>query len=171
MFARSVEPDAMGFRHVHSHHGLAKRFGIDEAECRSLIDAIDKRKLTVRTAPSIVSVLASFGWMILFGRGGDALEETAWDIFGFFHDAGFLGFMMALLLGFGVAIALAVSSGVSLRRFLLRKQFHYDLFTPACFWCGYLLKGLEREGDFIQCPECGRRSRVGRSPGAVLDGK
>jgi len=157
-----VEPDAMVFNDLRSHHGLAKRFGIDEAECLSLIDAIDKRKLTVRTAPSIVSVLASFGWMILFGRGGDALEETAWDIFGFFHDAGFLGLMMALLLGFGVAIALAVGSGVSLRRFLLRRQFRYHLFTPACFWCGYLLKGLEREGDFTRCPECGRRSRVGR---------
>ena len=152
----------MGFNHLRSHHGLAKRFGIDEAECRSLIDAIDKRKLTVRTAPSIASLLAGFGWMILFGRGGDALEETAWDIFGFFHDAGFLGFMMALLLGFGVAIALAVSSGVSLWRFLLRRQFRYHLLTPACFWCGYSLKGLERDGDFIRCPECGQRSRIGR---------
>ncbi len=152
----------MGFKHLRSHHGLAKRFGMNEVECRSLIDAIDKRKWMVRDVPSIVGVLGSFGWMMLFGHGTDALEDTAWDILGLLHDLGFLGFIMALFLGFGVAIALAVVSGVTLRRFLLRKQFRYHLFTPACFWCGYLLKGLERDGDFIQCPECGRPSRVGR---------
>ena len=157
----------MAFRRVLSHHGLAERFDIDEAECRSLIDAINKRNWMVRNAPSTVGGFAFFGWMILFGRGGDALEETAWDIFGFFHDAGFLGFMMALLLGFGVAITLAVVSGLAVRRVLLRKQFRYHLFTPACFWCGYLLKGLERDGRSIRCPECGRRSRIGRKVPAV----
>ena len=116
----------------------------------------------VRTAPSIVSLLAAFGWMILFGRGSDALEDTAWDILGLLHDLGFLGFIMALLLGFGVAIALALISGEALRRFLLRRQFCFHLFTPACFWCGYLLKGLVRDGDYIRCPECGQRSRLGR---------
>jgi hypothetical protein len=166
-----VEPDAMAFRHVLSHHGLAKRFGIGEAECRSLIDAINKRKWMVRNAPSTVGGFAFFGWMILFGRGTDVLEGTAWDILGFAHDAGFLGFMMALLLGFGVAITLAVVSGLAVRRLLLRKQFRYHLFTPACFWCGYLLKGLECDGSSIQCPECGRHSRVGRSLGALADGK
>ncbi len=152
----------MRAKHLHSHHVLAKRFGIDEAECRSLIDAIDKRKRMSGAAPSIVGFLVFWAWMILFGRGGDALEETAWDIFGFFHDAGFLGFMMALLLGFGVAITLAVVSGLALRRFLLWRQFRCHLFAPACFWCGYLLKGLERDDSSIQCPECGRRSRIGR---------
>ena len=73
--------------------------------------------------------------------------------------------------GLGAAISLALISGVSLRRFLLRRQFRDHLSTPACFWCGYLLKGLERDGSSIQCPECGRHSRVGRWPGAVLDGK
>ncbi len=160
--ARSVGPDAMGYKHVLLDHVLAKRFDIDEAECRRLIDAIDKRKWMVRTAPSIVSLLAAFGWMMLFGYGGDALEETAWDIFGFFHDAGFLGLMMALLLGFGVAIALIVVLEVALRRFLLRRQFRYHLSTPACFWCGYSLKGHERVSSFIRCPECGQRSRIGR---------
>ncbi len=152
----------MGYKHLLSHHVVAKRFDIDEVECRELVNAIDKRKLMVRTAPSIVSVLAFFGWMMLFGHGGDALEETAWDIFGFFHDAGFLGIMMVILLGGGVAIALAVVSGLALRGFLLRRQFRYHLFTPACFWCGYSLKGLERDGSFIRCPECGQRSRIGR---------
>ena len=152
----------MGFKHLHSHHILAKQFGIGEDECRGLIDAINKRKWRVRNAPSIVGGLAFFGWMILFGRGSDALEETAWDILGLLYDLGFLGFMMAVLLGFGVAIALALISGATLRRFLLRRQFRYHLSTPACFWCGYSLQGLERAGDFIRCPECGRSSRVGR---------
>ena len=160
MSVRSVEPEAMGSKHLRSHHGLAKRFGIDEAECRSLIDAINKRQWMVRNLPSIVGGVAFLGWMILFGRSTDALEGTAWDILGFAHDAGFLGFMMALLLGFGVAIALAVVSGLAMRRFLLWRQFRCHLFAPACFWCGYLLKGLEPHDDFTQCPECGRRSRV-----------
>ena len=160
--ARSVESDAMGYKHVLLDHVLAKRFDIDEAECRRLIDAIDKRKRMVRTAPSIVSLLAAFGWMMLFRPGTDALAETAWDFLGFANDAGLLGIMMVLLLDGGVAIALAVVSGLALRRFLLRRQFRYHLFTPACFWCGYLLKGLERDGDFIRCPECGQRSRIGR---------
>ncbi len=152
----------MGYKHLLSHHVVAKRFDIDEVECRELVNAIDKRKLMVRTAPSIVSVLACFGWMMLFGHGTDALEETAWDILGFANDAGFLGIMMVILLGGGVAIALAVVSGLALRRFLLRRQFRYHLFTPACFWCGYSLKGLERDGSSIKCPECGQRSRIGR---------
>ena len=148
-------------KYLRSHHVLAKQFGIDEAECRSLIDVINKRQWRVRNAPSIVSVLAFFGWMILFGRGSDALEGTAWDLLGLLDDLGFLGFIMAFLLGFGIAIAWAVLSGATLRRFLLRRQFHYHLATPSCFWCGYILKGLEREGDFIQCPECAKCSRVG----------
>ena len=159
--ARSVEPDAMAFRHVLSHHVLAERFDIDEVECRKLINAIDTRKLMVRTAPSIVSVLACFGWMMLFGHGTDALMETAWDILGFTNDAGFLGVMLVLLLGGGVAIALAVVSGLALRRLLPRRQFRYHLFNPACFWCGYSLKGLERDGSSIKCPECGQRSLIG----------
>ena len=152
----------MGYKHLLSHHVLAKRFDIHEVECREIVNAIDKRKLMVRTAPSIVSVLACFGWMMLFGHGTHALEETAWDILGFANDAGFLGVMMVLSLGGGVAIALAVVSGLALRRFLLGRQFRYHLFTPACFWCGYSLKGLDRDGSSIKCPECGQRSRIGR---------
>ena len=152
----------MAIERLHSHHVLAKRFGIDEAECRGLIDAIDKRRWMVHNAPSIAGGLAFAGCMILFGVGLDALEGTAWDIAGFVTDLGFVGFVLALLLGYGVAIALAVGSGVALRRSLLRRQFRYHLFTPACFWCGYSLNGLERDGDYIRCPECGRRSRAGR---------
>ncbi len=162
MFARSAGLDAMAFRHVLSHHVLAEGFDIVEVECRELINAIDTRKLMVRIAPSIVSVLACFGWMMLFRHGTDALAETAWDFLGFANDAGFLGIMMVLLLDGGVAIALAVVSGLALRRFLLRRQFRYHLFTPACFWCGYSLKGLERDSSSIKCPECGQRSRIGR---------
>lgn len=160
-FARSVEPETMAFRHVWSHHGLAKRFGIDEAECRSLIDAIDKRIWVLRNAPSIVSVLAAFGWMMLFGLGSDALEDTAWDILGLLNDLGFIGFILGVLLGLGVALSLALISGVALRRYLLRRQFRDHLFTPTCFWCGYSLQGHKRVGSFIKCPECGKRSRVG----------
>ncbi len=152
----------MGVEHLRSRHVLAKRYDIDEDKCRSLIDTIYKRNATVSNAPPIVSALAFFGWMILFWLGTDALEETAWDILGFASHARFLGSIMALLLGYGVAIALALISGVALRRFLLRRQFRFHLFTPACFWCGYLLKGLERDGSSIKCPECGQRSRIGR---------
>ncbi len=152
----------MGFRHLRSHHVLAERFGIDEVECRSLIDAIDKRQRIASSAPSVVGLIVSGGWIMFFGRGTDALEKTRWDILSLLRDLGFLGFVLGILLGLGAAIFLGLVSGVALRRFLLRKQFRYHLFTPACFWCGYLLKGLERDGSAIQCPECGGRSRVGR---------
>ena len=152
----------MAFNHLRSHHGLAKRFGIDEAECRSLIDAIDKRRLILATVPTIVGLIVYWAGVELYGRGTDALEGTQWDILPLLRDLGFIGFILRFVLGLGVPVFLGLISGVALRRFLLRKQFRYHLSTPACFWCGYLLKGLERDGRSIQCPECGRRSRVGR---------
>ena len=78
------------------------------------------------------------------------------------RDLGFIGFVLRFVLGLGVPVFLGIISGVALRRFLLRRQFRYHLFTPACFWCGYSLKGLERDGSSIKCPECGQRSRIGR---------
>ena len=151
----------MAFRHVFSHHGLAERFGIDEAECRSLIDAIDKRRLILATVPTIVGLIVYWAGVELYGRGTDALEETPWDILPLLRDLGFIGFILRFVLGLGVPVFLGIISGVTLRRFLLRRQFRYHLFTPACFWCGYSLKGLERDGTSIRCPECGKRSRIG----------
>ncbi len=152
----------MELKDLRSYHGLAKRFDIDEVECRRLIDAIDKRRPMLAVVPTIVGLIVYWAGIELYGRGTDVLEETQWDILPLVRHLGFGGFILKILLSLGVAISLGIISGVALRRFLLRRQFRYHLFTPACFWCGYSLKGLERDGSFIKCPECGHRSRIGR---------
>ncbi len=152
----------MGFRHVLSHHVLAKRFDIDEAECRDLINVIDKRKPMAGAAPPIVGFVVCWAGIILYGRGTDALEGTQWDILPLLRDLGFIGFILRFVLGLGVPVFLALISGVALRRLLLHRQFRYHLFAPACFWCGYSLKGHKRVSSFIKCPECGKRSRISR---------
>ncbi len=152
----------MEFKYLLSHHVLARRFNIDEVECRVLINAIDKRKPVAGAAPSIVSFIVWWAGINLYGRGTDALEGTQWDILPLLHDLGFIGFILRFVLGLGVPVFVGIVSGMTLRRFLLRRQFRYHLFTPACFWCEYSLKGHERDSSFIKCPECGKRSRISR---------
>ncbi len=152
----------MKFKHLLSHYVLARRFNIDEVECLELINEIDKRKPVAAAAPSIVGFMVWWAGINLYGRGTDALEGTQWDILPLLSDLGFVGFILRFVLGLGVPILLAFISGGALRRFLLRRQFRYHLFTPACFWCGYSLKGHERVSRFIRCPECGKRSRRSR---------
>lgn len=151
----------MESKFLQTHLVLAERFGIDKDECQNLIRVIDKRKRFKKEVPSIVGGIIFVIWMFIFGRGTDVLEGTRWDILDFLWDQGFIGIILMLFLGFGIAILLATITSIILRRRFLIKQFHDHLFTPLCFWCGYSLKGLENESNFIKCPECGERSRTG----------
>ncbi|MCH8165001.1 MAG: hypothetical protein IH889_05270 [Planctomycetes bacterium] len=139
---------------------LARLTRLSEAESRQLIGAIDKRKPTVRWGPSVTAGAVFFAWMVFFGTGTDFLEQTRFDVLGFLHRHGILGFIVALLLGFGIGIILATVVGVSLRRLLLRRQIQHHLFSPACFWCGYSLAGLNHADQSVRCPECGKASPV-----------
>lgn len=151
----------MESKFLQTHLLLADRFNIDKDECQGLIKAIDKRKQFKSAIPSIVGLIVIFAWMVLFGRGTDALEGTRWDILSFLIDIGPVGILLAIFSGLGIGTLLAASTAIALRRRFLSQQFHYHLFTPACFWCGYSLKGLENENNYIKCPECGERSRTG----------
>ena len=151
----------MMFKNYQTDHMLAKHFGIEKHECQKLIKVIKKRKRSIDIKSGLVFLSVSCAWMIFFGRGTDALEGTRFDILNYLNDSGPIGVILVLLLGIGTAIFLAVITAVALERRLLYRQFHYHLFTPACFWCGYSLKGLENENNYIKCPECGERSRTG----------
>ena len=137
MYVPSVELETMMFKNFQTDHLLAKRFGIDKDECQGLIKAIDKRKQFKSAIPSIVGLIVIFAWMVLYG------------------------IILAIFSGLGIGTLLAASTAIALRRRFLSQQFHYHLFTPACFWCGYSLKGHDCDGNYIKCPECGERSRIG----------
>jgi len=98
--------------------------------------------------------------MFLFGRVTDALEGTRWDILAWLTQSGVLGSVGALVLGYGVAITLALVISVLIPRAVLRRELFRHLYSPACFWCGHSLRGLRRINGRIRCPECGRQSPV-----------
>ena len=150
------------FKKYRTDHLLAKRFGIDKYECQTLIKIIDKHNRWKKEVSSIAGSIVFIIWMFFFGIGTDALEGTRWDILGFLFDIGPVGYILVILLGFGIAIFLGTFTSIILRRRFLKKQFQDHLFTPACFWCGYSLKGLESESNYTKCPECGKRSRTNR---------
>ncbi len=151
----------MRFRFGNSNMtSLARLAGISEAESRQLIGAIEKRKPIVRWVPSVAAFVVMVAWMAFFGIGTDFLEQTRFDLPGFLHRQGILGHIVALSLGVGIAITLGTVVGVSLRRLLLRRQIQHHLFSPACFWCGYSLAGLNHADQSVRCPECGKASPV-----------
>ena len=151
----------MMFKNYQTDHLLAKHFGIEKDECHKLIKVIRKRKRSIDIKSGLVSLSVFWAWMIFFGRGTDALEGTRFDILNYLLDSGPIGVILVLFLGFGIAIILATITNIMLSKRLLMQQFNYHLFTPACFWCGYSLKGLDNENNYIKCPECGERSRTG----------
>lgn len=150
----------MYLNRLRSQRVLSKQFGIDKYECQKLIKVIDKRMRWKKEVAYTIGSINFAIWMFIFGLGTQALEGTRWDIFKFLEGLGFIGIILAILLGFGTAIFLGTITSIILRRRFLKKQFQDHLFTPACFWCGYSLKGLENENNYIKCPECGERSRT-----------
>ena len=141
---------------------LSRLSSLSEAECAELVEAVYARRPVLKWAPPIAGPIAFLGWMFLFGRGTDVLEGTRWDVLAFLRDLGSVGFLMMILLGYGVAITLALIVATVVPRVLLRRELHRCLTSPACFRCGYSLSGLEIRGSKIRCPECGRPSPAGR---------
>lgn len=140
---------------------LAKQFNIDKSQCQKLIKVIRKRKRHIIVISSLVGVIAFVIWMAIFISITSVLEGTSWDILKLLGNLGVLGIIFGFFSGLGIALILSQISEVAVRRNLLIRQFNYHLLTPACFWCGYILKGLECEDRYIKCPECGERSRKG----------
>ncbi len=139
---------------------LCELTGQSPAQCADLIGAVVSRKPMIRWIVPIAPSVLLLGWMFLFGRSTDLLEGTRWDIIASVKEYGALGVVVLILLGYGVAIALAVVAGTLVPRALLRRSVLHHLYSPACFWCGYSLRGLPRHGADVLCPECGRHSPV-----------
>ncbi len=138
---------------------LCELTGLSQTDCADLIRAVAARRPLLQWISPVAMPLAGIGWIFLFGRITDLLEGTRWDILAFLAGHGIVGIAVALLLGYGVAFALAVVAGTLAPAALRRALFHH-LYSPACFWCGYSLRELPRPDSFVLCPECGRRSPV-----------
>ena len=139
---------------------LSRRSGLPHAECLGLVDGVLKRRPLLKWVPPIAAVLAFCGWMFVFGRTTDILENTRLDLLAFLHRLGLLGYVIMFLLGIGFAFALAIIAGTVIPRSVLRHELSRCLSLPACFRCGYLLRGLEVRNSRIRCPECGGSSPV-----------
>jgi hypothetical protein len=109
--------------------------------------------------PAIAPTFAFLGWMFVFGRVSDALDDTPWVLAGF-HQLGIVGIIFAILSGYGIGILLALLAGLWLPRYVWRRHLRHFLYSPACFWCGYSLKRLQVIERTIRCPECGQSSPV-----------
>ena len=161
-FARSVELGSMMLEKFQTDYLLAKQFNIDKSQCQKLIKIIRKRKRHIIVISSLIGVIAFVIWMAIFISITSVLEGTSWDILEILGNLGAIGFVLGMFSGLGLALILSQVSEVAIRRHLLRRQFQYHLLTPACFWCGYVLKGLECKDHYVKCPECGERSRICR---------
>jgi hypothetical protein len=150
---------------AHGARTLSALTGLAETECLELVEAIYNRRPALKWIPPIAAPLSFLGWMFVYGRTLDTLENTRWDLVAFFNQMGVFGVAASILLGFGVAITLAVILATVVPRAVLRRELHRCLYSPACFWCGYSLSGHEAPESRVRCPECGRPSPVARPGG------
>ena len=141
---------------------LSKLSGLSSGQCAELVGAVYARKRHYKWIPEVTAALAFLGWMFVFGRTTDALENTDWDLLASLGKFGIGGFAITLLLGYGVALALAFLLGRVVPRAVMRRELKNYLCSPACFFCGYSLRGLDVQRSAIRCPECGKTSPVAR---------
>ncbi len=114
----------------------------------------------IKWVSPIAGPIVFLGWMFVFGWTTDLLEGSRWDILAYLAGHGAFGIVATILLGWGLAITLAVVAGTLVPRAALRRALFHHLYSPTCFWCGYSLRGLPRQNASVPCPECGRHSPV-----------
>lgn len=111
----------------------------------------------------------------------DRASDIAWWVFvagfAFWIAAMFRWFAVAIAAGAAVAPLYLVFSRMGLlrERRPVRDEIARCLEAPACFWCGYDLRGaFDRHRDgALACPECGRidpRSVAGTHAKEATDG-
>src|SRR5437899_8994231 len=98
---------------------IARKLGGSKAEISAAVDAIVQQRWAIRQMPAILGLALAIGWMILFGRGTDALEKTRFDLLGLLQSWGAPGIVIALLLGYGIAGALLLGIPFWVRRMML----------------------------------------------------
>ncbi len=134
---------------------------LSDEECARLKRALNKTRWKVELIPTVVGLAIWWGWMLAFGKGTDYLEQHSnWDLLGILVRLGWLGNLVIVALGFGVATFLAFGVGMPLWRRLLRRAITTLLESKSCFWCGYCLTGLEATDGRVRCPECGDHSPI-----------
>lgn len=153
---RTIWPDLR----AHGARFLSERSGLPELDCPEYIQAIYTRRRVLKWVPPAAAALAFFGWMFAFGRITDILENTNWDLLAFLYQLGLPGWTIVVVLGYGIATALAIVLAAVIPRTVLRHEVRRCLHSPACFWCAYSLRGLEIRDSRVRCPECGRSSPV-----------
>ncbi len=140
---------------------LSELAGLSDEECQRLNRTLEKASWRLKWIPSVAGFATWWGWMLLFGKGSDFLENyPKWDLLGYLHRLGWIGILIMLALGFGVATFLALGVGFPLWRRLLRRAITVQLQSRYCLWCGYCLQGLEVSKGRVRCPECGNHSPV-----------
>ncbi len=134
---------------------------LSDEECARLKQSLPKSNWKLEWIPGVVGFSTWWGWMLIFGKGTDFLERhPAWDLLGYLNRLGWIGWLIAVALGFGVATSLALGIGFSLWARLFRRAITTLLESKSCFWCGYCLRGLEAMDGRVRCPECGYHSPV-----------
>ncbi len=134
---------------------------LSDEECARLKQSLPKSSWRLEWIPGVAGFSTFWAWMLIFGKGTDFLERyPAWDLLGYLHRLGFLGILVGMALGGGLATILAFGIGMPLWRRLLKRAITTLLESKNCFWCGYCLTGLEATDGRVRCPECGDRSPV-----------
>lgn len=133
---------------------------LSELQTLAVLDALHRRLRRLSWVPNVASSGVFVLWMVIFGKGTDALEGTRYDLLAFLQRQGEIGLAFGMIHGVGMAAALAACAYIIIRRRLLFGALRHHLSTPSCFHCGYTLTGLPAPNALIACPECGNQSRT-----------
>ena len=148
-----------------SSRGIIRSFpelsDLSDQECARLNQYLLKSNWKLNWIPGVAGFSTFWAWMLIFGKGTDFLERhPAWDLLGYLHRLGWIGWLIAVALGLGVGTSLALGVGFYLWTRLFRSAITTLLECKGCFWCGYCLTGLEARNGRVRCPECGDHSPV-----------
>jgi len=123
-----------------------------------LYKKVQREKIVLNVIPSLASLTGFFGWMLIFGKGTDYIEHVYH--LDFIADGGVLGILLALISGYGAAIAFAICLYCLILSRLNRNTVLFRFSGGRCVYCGYSLQGHLADLGGVRCPECGKRSPI-----------
>lgn len=139
---------------------LAKRLGVPEEACRIAVRIAERRmRWQLELICGIPGLACAWGWMLLVGRGSDALQDAGHDPFAWAWESG-AGTITLVVLIYGVAGLFLIAPAYLTHYFILRHALRHYRGEPLCEECGYTLAGLQASDGYTACPECGASTRV-----------